>query len=80
MLARKRERDTGARVLFPVRLIPYEGIAGWSLFDPDTGVDVAREIRAFHIPDFTEWAQTHVFQEQFSRLVQDLEARKPPTG
>ena len=45
--ARKREVRENARVLFPVRLAPFEKFRDWECFDADTGRDSAREIREF---------------------------------
>jgi hypothetical protein len=58
--ARKRElRDPEGvlrrRVLFPIRLAPFETLRDWECFDADTGKDSAREIREYFIPDFSHW-------------------------
>ena len=51
--ARKREVHDQRRVLFPMRLVPFETLRGWECFDADTGKDSAREIREYFIPDFS---------------------------
>ena len=33
--ARRRERQEGKRVLFPIRVVPFEAIRDWELFDAD---------------------------------------------
>src|SRR5208282_3988984 len=53
--ARKRERTEKKRVLFPVRLVSFEAIRDWELFDADEGKDLAVEIREYFIPDFSDW-------------------------
>src|SRR5205823_4229596 len=53
--ARRREVATKKPVLFPVRLCSYEAIRSWSCFDADTGRDMARELREYFIPDFSNW-------------------------
>jgi hypothetical protein len=51
--ARKREVRDQRRVLFPIRLAPFETLRDWECFDADTGKDSAREIREYFIPDFS---------------------------
>jgi uncharacterized protein YjbI with pentapeptide repeats len=77
--ARKREvRDPEGvlrrRVLFPIRLAPFETLRDWECFDADTGKDSAREIREYFIPDFSNWKNHDSYQEAFSRLISDLKA------
>jgi TIR domain len=72
--ARKREAKEGKRVLFPVRLVGFETLRDWECFDGDTGKDSAREIREYHIPDFSNWKDHDSYQTAFQRLVSDLKA------
>ncbi|MGC2108805.1 MAG: toll/interleukin-1 receptor domain-containing protein [Candidatus Korobacteraceae bacterium] len=72
--ARKREVKEGKRVLFPVRLVPFEVLRDWECFDGDTGKDSAREIREYFIPDFSNWKDHDSYQTAFQRLVKDLKA------
>ena len=46
----------------------------WKLFDADRGIDSAREIRAYFIPDFSNWKDHDAYQKAFQRLVADLKA------
>src|ERR1039458_1669497 len=73
--ARKREMRDKRRVLFPVRLVPFEALRDWECFDADTGKDSAREIREYFIPDFSNWKNHDSFQEAFRRLINDLKAQ-----
>ena len=73
--ARKREVKEGKRVLFPVRLVGFEGLRDWECFDGDTGKDSAREIREYFIPDFSNWKDHDSYQTAFGRLVGDLKAQ-----
>jgi uncharacterized protein YjbI with pentapeptide repeats len=80
--ARKREmRDPEGvlkrRVLFPIRLAPFETLRDWECFDADTGKDSAREIREYFIPDFSNWKNHDSYQEAFQRLISDLKASSP---
>ena len=72
--ARKREARDGRRVLFPIRLVPYETLRDWECFDADTGKDSAREIREYFIPDFSNWKNHDSYQEAFQSLIRDLKA------
>ena len=70
--ARKREVREERRVLFPIRLVPFETLRDWECFDADTGKDSAREIREYFIPDFSDWKNHESYQEELQRLVSDL--------
>jgi TIR domain/Pentapeptide repeats (8 copies) len=72
--ARKRELRDQRRVLFPVRLAPFETLRDWECFDADTGKDSAREIREYFIPDFSHWKNHDSYQEAFQSLIRDLKA------
>jgi uncharacterized protein YjbI with pentapeptide repeats len=62
------------RVLFPIRLAPFETLRDWECFDADTGKDSAREIREYFIPDFSNWKDHDSYQDAFQRLISDLKA------
>ncbi len=70
--ARRKELDQRRKVLFPIRLVPFEIIREWRYFDADIGKDSAREIREFFIPDFSDWTDENAYQEAFQRLIRDL--------
>ena len=72
--ARKRELRDQRRILFPIRLAPFETLRDWECFDADTGKDSAREIREYFIPDFSNWKDHDSYQEAFQRLIGDLKA------
>ncbi len=72
--ARKREVRDQRRVLFPIRLAPFETLRDWECFDADAGKDSAREIREYFIPDFSNWKNHDSYQEAFQRLISDLKA------
>ncbi|MGA8430286.1 MAG: hypothetical protein WB729_10730 [Candidatus Sulfotelmatobacter sp.] len=67
-------RQDQRRVLFPIRLAPFETLRDWECFDADTGKDSAREIREYFIPDFSNWRNHDSYQEAFQRLITDLKA------
>jgi len=75
--ARKREVRDQRRVLFPIRLAPFETLRDWECFDADTGKDSAREIREYFIPDFSNWKNHDSYQEAFTALIRDLKASDP---
>ena len=72
--AREREKKEGKQLLFPITLVPFEALKQWKLFDADIGIDAAREIREYFIPDFSNWKDHDSYQTAFHRLVKDLKA------
>jgi TIR domain/Pentapeptide repeats (8 copies) len=72
--ARKRELRYKQRILFPIRLAPFETLRDWECFDADAGKDSAREIREYFIPDFSNWEDHDFYQEAFRRLIADLKS------
>jgi hypothetical protein len=76
--ARKREIKEGKRILFPIRLCSFEALRDWECFDADTGKDSAREIREFHIPDFSNWKDHDSYRLAFDRLLKDLQGKPEP--
>ena len=71
-LARRREKKEGRRILFPVRLAPFEEFKDWELFDADAVKDTAAEIREYFIPDFTNWKDHDSFEVAYKRLMKDF--------
>jgi tetratricopeptide (TPR) repeat protein len=82
--ARSRESKGGVRVLFPVRIVSFEVLKNWKMFDADLGRDSARIVREYYIPDFSNWMNPAAYQAQFKRLLADLKAESstgvPPEG
>jgi uncharacterized protein YjbI with pentapeptide repeats len=74
--ARKRERTEKKRVLFPVRMVSFEAIRDWELFDTDEGKDLAAEIREYYIPDFSDWKNHDSYAEGLKNLLRDLKAEQ----
>jgi uncharacterized protein YjbI with pentapeptide repeats len=75
--ARAKERDQGRNVLFPIRLVPFETIQKWKLFDADSGTDSGREIREYLIPDFSEWRDPAKYKAELAKLVRALRTPDP---
>jgi hypothetical protein len=75
--ARKRERDTGKRILFPIRLATFDAMRKWECFDADDGKDLAVEVREYLIPDFSSWKERDSFESAFTHLLKDLRAGEP---
>jgi hypothetical protein len=67
----------GRRVLFTIRLVGYEEVRAWECFDADSGKDLARHVREYFIPDFSNWADPSSYQKAFQRLLRDLKAEGP---
>jgi hypothetical protein len=72
--ARKAERQSGKRKLFPVRLVDFDTIREWECFDADGGKDLAVELREYFIPDFSRWKDHDQFEASFARLLNDLKS------
>jgi uncharacterized protein YjbI with pentapeptide repeats len=77
--ARLREASERKRVLYPIRLCPFETLRDWKCFDADTGVDSAREIREYFIPDFSNWKEHDPYQKAFDALMKDLNKKADPS-
>jgi hypothetical protein len=77
--ARKREVQEKRRMLFPVRLVEFEALRDWECFDSDTGKDSAREIREYHVPDFSNWRNHDSYQKEFDHLLRDLKTDQKPS-
>ncbi len=76
--ARLREIAEKRRMLFPIGLVEFDKIKQWECFDAETGRDLAREIRGYFIPDFTNWQDEASFRSQFERLLCDLRPELAP--
>jgi hypothetical protein len=79
-IARKREVEQKREVLFPIGLCPFQTIRKWEYFDSDIGKDSAREIREFHIPDFSNWKDHDAYKVAFDRLLRDLQGKPEPVS
>lgn len=72
--AKKKEDKRGTQMLFPIGIVPFEKVKCWEFFDSDSGRDLAREIRDYHIPDFSTWKTDHdSYQKAFVHLLRDLQ-------
>ena len=74
--ARETEVREGRRKLFPITIVEFEKIKAWRRFDADTGKDLAREVREYFIPDFSDWKDHDAFEKAFERLLLDLRAEE----
>ncbi len=77
--ARKAELRDNKRKLFPIRLVDLDILNTWKCIDPDTGEDLAVEIREYYIPDFTNWKDDAAFERAFQRLLHDLQTTDTAT-
>jgi hypothetical protein len=77
--ARARETQQKRQMLFPITLVPFDRIHEWKCFDADAGIDTAREIREYYVPDFSRWKDHDAYTAVLERLVRDLKARPVPT-
>jgi tetratricopeptide (TPR) repeat protein len=72
--ARRVEHRTNRRKLFPISLVDIKLIKDWKCFDPDSGEDLAIEIRQYFIPDFSRWEDSGAFEKAVRKLLGALRA------
>jgi hypothetical protein len=78
-IARKREKEQKQEVLFPIALCPFKRIKAWEYFDSDIGKDSAREIREYHIPNFSKWkTDQDAYGREFDKLLKALNEKPQP--
>ena len=53
--------------------VPWAALEKWE-YPVSSGVDLAREIREYFIPDFSNWKEHDSYKKAFDALVQDLKA------
>ena len=70
--ALKHEVQDNRRMIFPIRLVDSETLKGWTCLDADTGKDLAKEIREYFIPDFSNWKDHDSYKHVFEKLLLDL--------
>lgn len=76
--ARKQEKQSAERKLFPIRLCDMKTLKSWECFDADSGRDIAEEVREYFIPDFSDWGKPGKFEKEFERLCRDLRREGVP--
>jgi hypothetical protein len=74
--ARETEAREGRRKLFPISIVEFDKVKVWRRFDADTGKDLAKEVREYFIPDFSNWKEHDAFERAFERLLRDLRAEE----
>ena len=72
-----KEQRTRRRVLFPVSLVPFDQVKEWRNFNSDIGLDAAREIREYFIPDFTGWDKDNAaYKRALEQLLKGLKTNE----
>ena len=74
--ARETEIRENRRKLFPITIVDFEKVKAWERFDPDSGRDLAKDVREYFIPDFSNWKDHDAFEKAFDRLLRDLKAEE----
>ncbi|HEX8118576.1 MAG TPA: toll/interleukin-1 receptor domain-containing protein, partial [Pyrinomonadaceae bacterium] len=74
--ARETEVKEGRRKLFPISIVEFDKVKAWRRFDADSGKDLAKEVREYFIPDFSNWKDHDDFEKAFERLLRDLRAEE----
>ncbi len=72
--ALESEKESKKQKLFPIGLVDIDAIKAWKCFDSETGKDMAIEVRAYHIPDFSNWKNHDDYKIALDRLIRDLKA------
>jgi hypothetical protein len=75
---RKAELANNQRKFFPIALLPYKELEDWECLDPETGTDLAAEIREYYVPDFRDWKNHDSFERAFAQLLEGLKAVDAP--
>jgi hypothetical protein len=75
---RKAELANNQRKFFPIGLLPYRELEDWECIDPETGTDLAAEIREYYVPDFRDWKNHDSFEKAFAQLLEGLKAVDAP--
>jgi hypothetical protein len=75
---RKAELANNQRKFFPIALLPYKELEDWECIDPETGTDLAAEIREYYVPDFRDWKNHDSFEKAFAQLLEGLKAVDAP--
>jgi hypothetical protein len=70
--ATDREINAGEQILFPIRVVPFDAVRRWKLFDADLGQDVAKYLRQYFVPDFSGWENATALARLTERLLTDL--------
>jgi len=73
------EKSKQQDVLFPIRLVDMDKIKAWECFDSDTGVDLAKKVREYFIPDFHNWKDHGSYHKSFDKLLSDLKSPNKKT-
>jgi uncharacterized protein YjbI with pentapeptide repeats len=69
-----KEELENRRVLFPLALVPFDQVRRWERFDSDIGEDLARKVREYFIPDFSNWKDHDTYTKAFEGLLAALKA------
>jgi hypothetical protein len=75
---RKAELANNQRKFFPIALMDYRELEDWECLDPETGTDLAAEIREYYVPDFRDWKNHDSFEKAFAQLLAGLKAVDAP--
>jgi hypothetical protein len=57
-------------------IAPLTRSQSWKCFEADSGKDLAKEVREYFIPDFSNWKEHDSFEKAFDRLLRDLKAEE----
>ena len=74
---REQEKQERRRLLFPVSLANPAMIQSWTLMEPGSFVNLAKELRKHPIPNFSDRHHEPSYQSAFKQLLRDLKSGIP---
>ena len=74
---REQEKQEHRRLLYPVSLANPSMIQSWTLMEPGSFVNLAKELRKYPIPNFSDREHEASYQVAFKQLLRDLKSGLP---
>ena len=74
---REQEKQERRRLLFPVSLSNPAMIQSWTLMEPGSFVNLAKELRKHPIPNFNDWHHEASYQTALKQLLRDIKSGLP---
>ncbi len=80
--ARELEKEERRRLLFPVSLASPPMVQSWTLMEPGSFINLARDLRQYPIPNFSDLHHQPSYDAALDQLLRDLKSpfHHPPTN
>lgn len=72
-MALQFQQDGGQKLLYPIRLVSYEVLEAWKGSGAEERRNVAQEVLAYPVVDFSAWEDPQAYEKSFAGLLRDLE-------